>query len=112
MGLIIKSPVKELPGELVVSDPLTYPQLIEWREKLSEFIAKAAMKDTDYLKSEYEFAWPAIFAVAEKITIKGFESMNVEQIPSAPRKPIDKLLAHLITELRVYIRGEESIPKD
>lgn len=110
--MIIKSPVKELPGELVVSDPLTYPQLIEWRDKLSEFLAQAAQKDADHLKSEYEFAWPAIFAVAEKITIKGFESMDAEQIPSAPRKPIDELLAHLITELRKYIRGEESVPKD
>lgn len=112
MAKIIPSPVKELPGELVVSDPLTYPQLLEWREKLSEFVARAANERSDGIITECEHAWPAVFAVAEKITVKGFESMDPDKIPAAPRKQIDELLSHFIRELRIYISGEQKIPKD
>lgn len=106
---IIKSPVARFPGHIVLYDPITYPQLIEWRDNNAKFRECFDDKDKKLFEGE-QFAWKAIFAVAEEVTIKGFESKDVDKIPSTPLALIDQLLAYLISEVRDHITKEEEVP--
>ena len=106
---IIESPVARFPGSITLYDPITYPQLIEWRDNNTKFYECFNNKDKKIFEGE-QFAWKAIFAVSEEVTIKGFESRDVDKIPSTPLSLIDELLAYLIGEIRKYIAKEEEVP--
>ncbi len=79
MAKIIESPVKRFPGKIVLSDPLTMPQYMEWVDA-----ANAAEAEEHPAKKQGLYL-PGVLACVEKWELAGIpEHPTVENFPASP----------------------------
>ena len=107
MSKIILSPVKRWPGSVIISDPLTFPQLLAFRESLE----KASQEgDGDWLASNYAVL-PGVLACVEEVHLQGFpEGIMAETWPATPPVSAARLIAWLIDEINVLMAEAEPDP--
>lgn len=108
MSKIITSPVKEFPGTVTLSDPLTFPQAIAFEN--SRYAVRELERKT-MLTINYAMV-PGILACVEKWDIRGLENPpQAETFPSTPGNPVAELLAWLIAELtKLFLVSEGGDP--
>lgn len=105
MSKIITSPVKQFPGTVTISDPLSFPQSIAFEKAINETSGRE-----DMLQQEYDFAFiPVIISCVEEWNLNGFpDVVTADNFPSTPRVASNKLIAWLIEQiLSLFMEGEE-----
>ena len=109
MAKTIKSPVKKWPGEVVLSDPLTLPQVIKLQEALEE--GKGLGEVT---RAKYQYVWlPAIINCIEEVNLKGLNGLEADTFPGTPNKASAELFNWLLGEvLDMFDDAEDAeVPK-
>ena len=107
MSRIITSPVQEFPGTVTISEPVLYPQYLQYRRLMVE--SDQAHTDGRFVDQEIA-AWGALVACIETFDVPGFESNDPTQFPASPRRAVIDLLQFIVGEVRKVIVGEEHIP--
>lgn len=106
----IKSPSKKWPGEVVLSDPLTFPQVLKLEEALRE--AQAAGDNISMTRMNY-LLLPGILACVERFNLDGFpETVTADTFPATPRVASAELIAWLINEVMDLYRNAVEIPNE
>ena len=106
MSKVITSPVKRWPGTVILSDPLTFPQvfavedMFKAREELDE---KASINRVNHVML------PGITACVEEWHLDNF---TVDPFPATPLKSVTELIAWLVEEIAVLFQEAEEIPND
>ena len=102
----IKSPVEEFSGSVILSDPLTFPQVVKWVD------ASNAADAVENNVAAKRMAWlPGIFACVEEWHIEGIpEDVTPETFPCTPFKAALILTNWLIGEINAIIAGEDTNP--
>jgi hypothetical protein len=104
----IVSPVKLWPGEVILSDPLTFPQVFAI-EDVTELIQKDRENITE---RRAEGLWiPAILACVEEFHLDNFpEHPTFETWPASPDLSRVKLISWLIGEITNLFKEANEIP--
>lgn len=106
----IKSPSKKWPGEVVLSDPLTFPQVLKLEDALRE--AQAAGDNISLTRANY-LLLPGILACVERFALEGFpEMVTADTFPATPRMESAQLIAWLIAEVMKLYRDAVEIPNE
>jgi len=104
---VITSPVKKWPGMVVISDPLSYPQLLRFREALG-----AVGGNDDWMAVNYAVL-PGITACIEEYHLQGFpEQPSAENWPATPPVSSARLVAWLIGEINALMAEAEPDPNE
>ena len=107
MSKIIASPVKRWPGTVVISDPLSYPQLLRFREALG-----AVGGNDDWMAVNYAVL-PGVIACVEEYHLQGFpEQVTAESWPATPPASSARLIAWLINEINALMAEAEPDPNE
>ena len=107
MSKVITSPVKRFPGTVVISDPLSYPQLLRFREALG-----AVGGNDDWMAVNYTVL-PGVMACIEEYHLQGFpEQVTLETFPATPPVSSAKLVAWLIGEINALMAEAEPDPNE
>ena len=111
MSKVVTSPVKKWPGTVVISDPLSYPQLLRFREALG-----AVGGNDDWMAVNYAVL-PGVMACVEEYHLQGFpEHPTLEAgpntFPSTPPQSASRLLAWLIGEINALMAEAEPDPNE
>jgi len=108
LSKIIASPVKRWPGTVVISDPLSYPQLLRFREALGSIGS-----DTDDWMAVNYAVLPGVTACIEEYHLQGFpEQPTPENWPATPPQSSARLIAWLINEINVLMAEAEPDPNE
>ena len=110
MSKIITSPVERFPGTVTLSDPLTYPQLIEYvkaRDTIAEQNEELTMPEINYI-------WlKVIFDCVEEWRLENIPNeLTVDTFPSTPFNASTKLLSWLTQEVTDLIVKAEEVPNE
>lgn len=109
MSKIITSPVKKWPGTVVISDPLTYPQLLAFRGSLEA--ARNGAND-DWMAVNYAVL-PGVTACIEEYHLQGFpEQPTADNWPATPPTSSARLIAWLIGEINALMAEAEPDPNE
>lgn len=118
MSKVCTSPVKKWPGTVVISDPLSYPQLLRFREALgiTKTVEKDADGDPDWVAVNHAVL-PGVMACIEEYHLQGFpEHPTIETgpdaFPSTPPQSASRLLAWLINEINALMAEAEPDPNE
>jgi len=107
MSKFIKSPVPEYPGEVGLSDPMTFPQLFALEDAFS---AVKVLKNKSGERVNYALL-PGLLACCDAWHIEGLpEHPTPENFPASPakrRRAVAALLAWLTDELGALFRDTE-----
>ena len=106
MSKKIDSPVKRFPGSVTLSDPLTFPQSIQFGNAVRESIDMSTENSEEY----YEYVKvivPAIKVCVESWDIEEGGDLTHETFPSTPRESAPELLAWIISEVSALFRESE-----
>jgi hypothetical protein len=107
MSRICASPVKKWPGTVIISDPLSYPQLLRFREALG-----AVGGNDDWMAVNYAVL-PGVMACIEEYHLQGFpEQVTAENWPATPPVSSAKLIAWLIGEINALMAEAEPDPNE
>jgi hypothetical protein len=106
---IVTSPIKRFPGTVTLSDPLTFPQLLAFRESLE----RASQEDGDnFLASNYAIL-PGLLACVEEVHLQGFpEPVTALTFPATPPVSTARLIAWLIGEVNTLMAEAEPDPNE
>ena len=108
MSKVITSPVKRFSGTVVLSDPLTYPQVFAFQDTL-EAIEELG-KDAHYLRVQYA-ALPGILKCVEEWHLENVpEHPQIESFPASPRNSAARLLSWLFREITALNDEAENVP--
>ncbi len=108
MSKIITSPVKRFAGTVVLSDPLTYPQVFAFQDALEA--VKALGKDAHYLRVQYA-ALPGILTCVEEWKLEGVpEHPTMDTFPASPRASAARLVLSLFREITALNDEAENVP--
>lgn len=103
MSKTILSPVAKWKGSVTLSDPLTFPQSIEFEDAI-----KKAAEITGDIARYHAALIPGICACVEKWELEGLSNVSADNFPSTPRLSAVKLISWLVTEIgALYSEGEE-----
>lgn len=107
MSRQIVSPVKRLPGNVLLCDPLTFPQYRAFVEALDK-----AQKSE--LQSDYDASiLPGIIACVERWEVSGFpEVVTPETFPATPRKASNQIITWLVREITKLIVEADEVPNE
>ncbi len=110
MSKVIKSPVERWPGEVVLSDPLTFPQVFELRDALD---ATEALENPSFERTNFTLL-PAALKCVERWNLQGFpENPTPTDFPASPKKARTDsatLIAWLIVEVGQLMTDAENVP--
>ena len=107
MSKVCTSPVKKWPGTVVISDPLSYPQLLRFREALG-----AVGGNDDWMAVNYAVL-PGVIACIEEYHLQGFpEQPTAENWPATPPTSSARLIAWLIGEINALMAEAEPDPNE
>ena len=107
MSKIVASPVKRWPGTVVISDPLSYPQLLRFREALGNVDG-----NNDWMAVNYAVL-PGVTACIEEYHLQGFpEQPTPENWPATPPTSSARLIAWLINEINALMAEAEPDPNE
>ncbi len=109
MSKTITSPVKRWPGTVIISDPLTYPQLITLDDALANLRATA---EGDFRNPRARVAiLPGILACVEEWHLDSDFTPN--PFPATPLKSSAELIFWLAKEITaLYEEAEEPTPNE
>ena len=108
MSRTIKSPSKQWPGEVVLSDPLTFPQILAFEDAISN--VKAVGNKVTQARAD-SLIIPGIIPCVEEWRLEGFPSEVTEStFPASPRVPCTQLITWLVKELTAEFMSGEIIP--
>ena len=110
MSKTIKSPVKQWPGEVVLADPLTFPQILAFEDAIGQ--VKAAGNKITQARAD-GLTIPGIIPCVEEWRLVGFPAEVTEAtFPASPRVPCTQLIIWMVKELTVLFKDSETIPND
>ena len=106
MGKIVQSPVKRWPGQVVISDPLTFPQLLAWRTAIDN-----ARDAGDSVRANAALI-PGIIACVEQWQLGGDfpASVTAETFPSSPVRVAVALIGALTDAISAVMIEEDDYP--
>lgn len=108
MSKVITSPVKRFPGTVVISDPLTFPQVFAFGDALN---AVDALGENPTILHVRATQLPGVLACVEEWKLENFPSnVTVDSFPATPPKSCAQLIAWLIGEISTLFREAEEIP--
>lgn len=100
-----KSPVDKFPGEVVLPDYLTMPQVIAWGDAVE---AAHELGDKPRLDKFNACFLPGIFACVQELRLDGFQQpVTPENFPGTPRRASAELVSWLIGLISALYNGEE-----
>lgn len=102
MSKTITSQVSRFPGTVILSDPLTFPQLIAYEDGMAK--VREATRNIERLS----LAATAVCTCIEKWNIPGLEAVTPETFPATPIRAIDSLIAWLIKEITQLIHEADN----
>jgi hypothetical protein len=105
----IESPVAHWPGYVMLSDPLTYPQVFAFEDarEAAQNASKEGIQDWRRL----QYLWlPGILACVEEWHLEGIENPTQDTFPATPAKSASELLAWLIDGIVELHQEAETIP--
>lgn len=106
---IIKSPSKKWPGEVQLSDPLTFPQVLAFEDALRA--VKTAKEDNLTLARANYLILPGVLACVERFNLAGLpDNISVDAFPATPRLASAQLVSWLIGEITALYNEAEEIP--
>jgi hypothetical protein len=101
---VITSPIKRWPGEVVISDPLTFPQIIA----LDDAFAAVREHDTLTVDRTDALILPGVLRCVEEFRLAGFPpNPTYETFPATPRIASAQLIAWLINEIMKLYKDAE-----
>jgi len=107
MSKVCTSPVKKWPGTVVISDPLSYPQLLRFREALGSIGG-----NDDWMAVNFAVL-PGVMACIEEYHLQGFpEQVTLENWPATPPVSSAKMIAWLINEINALMAEAEPDPNE
>lgn len=110
MSKIITSPVKKWPGTVVLSDPLTFPQLFAFEDAINAVREGAEGMTNDKADG---LLLPGILACVEEFQLTGFPAHpTFETFPSTPRIASNRLIAWLAKEITALYQEAETVPNE
>ena len=108
MSKIVTSPSPIWTGTVVLSDPLTFPQLLAFEEAIGK-VKMAGNKVTQARADSY--AIPGIIPCALEWHLSNFPSEVTENnFPASPRIECTKLVTWLVREITALLLEAESVP--
>lgn len=110
MSKTLTSPVKRWPGTIILSDPLSMDQVIEFNRAIDN----AKLFDSNNQLFEYANALtPGIFACVEKWDLIGLERLiEKKSLPGTPAKDSTLLMSWLIKSITELFNEAEEIPNE
>lgn len=118
MSKVCTSPVKRFAGTVVISDPLSYPQLLRFREALdaTTLVKEKADGDPDWVSVNHA-ALPGVMACVEEYHLQGFPEhptleTGPDAFPSTPPQSASRLLAWLVNEINALMAEAEPDPNE
>jgi hypothetical protein len=109
MSKVIKSPVKRFPGEVTLSDPLTFPQVFAIQDALAE--AGELGPDSNVMRYNRAIL-PGVLECVEKWGLKNFpKDPTPDTFPATPSLASANLVAWLISEISELFNEAEPDPE-
>lgn len=97
MSKVIHSPVTKFKGDVTLCDPVPYPAYIAWQKAVD-----MTGEGGDTVKQLELFK--GVRAMVEKWEIPNFD---IDNPIATPRIPVLNLLAWVVTEIGIIIKGDE-----
>ena len=108
MSKVITSPVKRFSGTVILSDPLTYPQIFAWQDAIEDSNAEEARKD---VRRQIYALLPGILKCVEEWQLKGVpEHPTRDTFPATPDGPATELVTWLVREITTLHDEAENVP--
>ena len=108
MSRVIESPVKRFSGTVVLSDPLTYPQVFAFGDALEESRTEEAMRD---VRRQIYALLPGVLACVEEWHLENVPAHPArDTFPATPSKPAAQLAAWLVNEITALYDEAENVP--
>ena len=108
MSKVITSPIERFSGTVVLSDPLTYPQLFAFEDALR------AVKELDGEKNArrvYYAMLPGIIACVEEWHLEGVpDKPRPDTFPASPGESAARLVAWLLNEVTALNDEANDVP--
>jgi len=110
MSKKIESPVDRFPGHVILSDPLTYPQVFAFEDAIKA-ANEQREKDPENFGRMFYCWLPGILPCVEEWHIKGIpEHPTQDTFPATPRLAAANLMGWLVGELTVLQVEAEVVP--
>lgn len=108
MSKTINSPIQKWPGEVVICDPLSFPQVFAFGDGME---AVRALGETPNLLKARAAMLPGIIACVEEWKLEGFPSTPTpETFPATPVRSAAQLIAWLTGEISALFDEANEIP--
>jgi len=108
LSKVITSPVKRFSGTVVLSDPLTYPQVFAFQDALEAI--KELGGDANYLRVQYA-ALPGILKCVEEWHLEGVPAHpGADNFPATPMASAAQLISWLFGEISKLNDEAENVP--
>ena len=105
----IESPVKRFTGYVILSDPLSFPQVVAYQDAL---IAAQELGETTWSKIRHAVL-PGILACVQEWGLEGVpEAPGVDTFPATPLQSAGKLVEWLQNEITALLQEEETVPNE
>ena len=106
MPRVVTCPVARWPGEVVLAEPMSWPQFLAWQRAVmnAEEVAKA-----EGLQSEYDAAiCLGIAAVVLEWRLGGLNPPDAHGVPATPRHSSNEFISWFLREVFAIVKGEAS----
>ena len=110
MSKVIVSPVKRFAGRVVLSDPLTMPQVMAFEDAMSE--AREMNEAEGVLTSRrLHVILSGVIQCVEKWEVDGIpETVTPDTFPGTPKMPVARFIAWLVDELTTIYNEADEVP--
>ena len=105
MSKVIKSPVKKWPGNITISDPLTFPQVQAIEDAIGD---DGEIKKLRGTKLDARIL-PVVLMCVEKWDLENFTH---DPFPASPRVASSTLIAFVFNAILEVYTGEKDIPNE
>ncbi len=110
MSKILTSPVKKWPGEVILSDPLTFPQVFAFEDALGA--AREQGENATVLRANAALL-PGVIACVEEWHLANFpEHPTPETFPATPARASAQVVAWLVGEIGKLFSEAEEVPNE
>ena len=110
--IIIPSPCKRWPGQIILPDYLTLPQYKAWHDAVAQ-LENTGATNLD-IAGDARLAGiilPGVLACVERWELENFPKVvTVENFPATPRAASFKLLAAVIGRITQLVTEEDELP--
>lgn len=108
MSRVITSPIKRWPGTVVLSDPLTFPQVFAFEDAIRAVQAEG--KDINQSRVD-GMILPGILACVEEWHLENIpEHPTIENFPATPPVSRSRLIAWLIESITELYTEADDVP--